>query len=58
MKNILKKLSYLALVITIVPAFLALAGEIDDATYKIWMLAGTFGWFFTAPFWVFKKKKV
>ncbi|WP_445733524.1 hypothetical protein [Mariniflexile sp.] len=56
MKFILKLLSYLALVLTIAPSFLALGGLIDDVTYKNWMLAGTIGWFVTAPFWIFKKE--
>ncbi|WP_194768600.1 hypothetical protein [Tamlana sp. I1] len=57
MKPIMKFLSYIALAMTIVPAFLAMGGIIDDATYKTWMLAGTIGWFVTAPLWIFDKKE-
>ena len=55
MKNMLKILSYIALLLTIIPAFLTLAGVIDDTTYKTLMLAGTIGWFLTAPLWIFKE---
>ncbi len=57
MTFILKIISFIALAVTIVPAFLALFGTIDVPTYKKWMLVGTIGWFLTAPFWIFKTKK-
>jgi bacteriorhodopsin len=57
MKPVIKFLSYLALALTIVPAFLVLADVVNDATYKTLMLSGTIGWFVTAPFWIFEKKE-
>lgn len=55
MKNIAKIISYLCLVLTIVPSFLVFMGKITADTNKDLMLAGTIGWFITAPFWMNKK---
>lgn len=56
MKFILKVISIIGLALTIIPVYFVLKGSIDDDTYKNLMLAGTFVWFFTAPFWIFNKK--
>jgi len=55
MITILKTISYAALVITLVPAFLVYAGIMSFESYKYWVLAGTLVWFATAPFWINKK---
>ncbi len=57
MKSVLKIISFISLFVTISPAFMAMAGVIDDETYKNWMLIGTIGWFMTAPFWIFGKNE-
>ncbi len=57
MKNLLKILSYIALALTIIPAFLVFKGLISDQVYKSLILAGTIGWLITAPFWIFKEKE-
>ena len=54
MKVIMKIVSFVALALTLCPAFLVLTGTIDDAAYKSLMLTGTIVWFVTAPFWIFK----
>ena len=53
--TILKSLSYIALVLTIVPSILVLAGKLDITTNKNLMVAGMFMWFITAPFWMNRK---
>lgn len=54
MKIAIKILSYIGLALTIIPVFFVLNGSMSDETYKSLMLAGTIGWFVTAPFWIFK----
>ncbi len=55
MKRVLKILSIIGLIMTIIPAFLVFTGVIDLAANKNWMFAGTVLWFVTAPFWMNKK---
>lgn len=53
---ILKSLSYIALVFTIVPSILVLAGKMDIETNKNLMAAAMLVWFVTAPFWMNRDK--
>ncbi len=48
----LQGLSYLGLLLTIVPGILVFAGVLDLPAYKSWMLAGTALYFVTAPWWI------
>jgi hypothetical protein len=55
MRTLAKIISYLALVVLIVPSFLLFAGKMDLDACKIWMFAATVVWFVTAPFWMDRK---
>ena len=48
----IKLLSYLALVLTIVPALLFATGVLSEDTMKLVLLVGTVLWFATAPRWL------
>lgn len=49
---LLKVISYLALALCLIPAFLVFGGMLDLTMYKNLLLAGTLLWIVTAPFWV------
>ena len=51
----LKTLSYLGLAFTLIPSFLVFSAGLSLDTYKNLMLAGTFLWLTTAPFWINKE---
>jgi len=57
MRMILKILSFVGLILTIVPSVLVFANIIELSTHKNLMLLGTVLWFMTAPFWLNKKKQ-
>ena len=57
MQTILKILSYIGLLLTVVPSFLVFAGVIELSFHKILMLIGTLLWFGTAPFWLNKSEE-
>ena len=57
MKTLIKILSYLGLVMTIVPAFLVFFGIIGMEENKRIMAVGMLVWFVTAPFWMNKKEE-
>ena len=48
----IKLISYLALILTVIPAVLFAAGMLGDAPMKLTMLVGTVLWFATAPRWL------
>lgn len=52
MKNVLKILSFLGLLLTVTPAFLVFFKVIDKPTHFIIMFIGTVLWFASAPFWM------
>lgn len=54
---LLKILSAIGLILTLVPSFLVFAGVIDLECNKTLMLAGTILWFITAPFWMNQKRE-
>lgn len=57
MQNVLKIISYIGLLLTVVPAFLVFSGVIDLDSHKALMLLGTLLWFFSAPFWMNRQKQ-
>jgi hypothetical protein len=56
MKQLLKYVSLLGLLLTVVPSFLVFTGTIDMGMHKTLMLLGTFLWFIPAPFWIKKSE--
>jgi len=55
MKILLKILSFIGLIMTLVPSFLVFNGTISLDMNKWLMLLGTILWFVTAPLWMNKK---
>ena len=53
--SLLKLISYLALVGTIIPSLLVFFGDLDQQTNKYIMASAMLIWFGTAPFWINKK---
>ncbi len=49
---ILKTISYIGLVVSIIPAFLVFAGALSKQVYLNLMIVGMVLWFGTAIFWV------
>jgi hypothetical protein len=55
MKKIFLMISMLALLFTIIPSILFLAGSIKLAGVKLIMLLATITWFAVTPFWMEKE---
>lgn len=55
MKTLLKIVSLVGLLATIVPSFLVFADIITLDTNKLLMIIGTLLWFISVPFWMNKK---
>ncbi len=55
MTHLIKIISFIALLMVIIPSILFFMGTIDLAANKQWMLAGTVVWFALAPFWMDRK---
>ncbi len=55
MKIILKIISAIGLILTLVPSFMVFSGTITIDFHKWLMLLGTILWFSSAPFWMNKK---
>jgi len=55
MKTLLKLVSLVGLLATIVPSFLVFADIITLDTNKLLMILGTLLWFISVPFWMNKK---
>ena len=55
MKTLLKLVSLVGLLATIVPSFLVFADVITLDTNKLLMIIGTLLWFISVPFWMDKK---
>ena len=55
MKTLLKIVSLVGLLVTIVPSFLVFADIITLDTNKLLMILGTLLWFISVPFWMDKK---
>ncbi|MEJ2545259.1 MAG: hypothetical protein P8Y99_14420 [Calditrichaceae bacterium] len=56
-RMILKIVSYIGLILTLIPSFLVFSKVIELDTNKYLMLFGTLLWFGCAPFWINKTKK-
>lgn len=56
MKIILKMISAMGLILTLVPSFLVFSGSINIESHKLLMFIGAVFWFSTAPFWINKEK--
>jgi hypothetical protein len=54
MKNLLRIISFLGLILTVFPGILVFMGKLSFENYKTWVLIGTLIWFATAPFWINK----
>jgi hypothetical protein len=57
MKILLKTLSLIAILMTIVPSILVFNGNLDLETNKKIMTVGMLLWFAVTPFWMDKKAK-
>ena len=55
-KPILKIISYIALLATVLPSILVFTGTVELETHKWIMLIGMLVWFITAPFSIKKKR--
>ncbi|MEN8192941.1 MAG: hypothetical protein ABFS12_08995 [Bacteroidota bacterium] len=55
MRPLLKIISLIGLLVTIIPSFLVFTGVITLDNNKLLMVLGTILWFSTAPFWMNKK---
>jgi hypothetical protein len=55
MKNVLKVVSAIALIILVVAPIGVYLQKMELATCKHWMFAATVLWFATAPFWMKRK---
>ncbi len=55
MRPLLKTISIIGLLVTIVPSFLVFADVITPDANKLLMIVGTLLWFTTAPFWMNKE---
>lgn len=56
-RNILAVVSFLGLLLTVVPSLLFFNSIVSFEFYKIAMLAGTLIWFASAPLWIGFKNK-
>ena len=57
MQTLLKLISYIGLILTVVPSFLVFSGVIELSFHKSLMFAGMLMWFLTAPFWMNKNEE-
>ncbi len=54
-KSLLKTISAIGLILTIIPSFFVFAGVITLDIDKLLMLFGTLFWFICSPFWMNQK---
>jgi hypothetical protein len=52
LRRVLQCVSWMALVATLVPSLLYLAGRCDLVQCSTWMLLATLIWFAVTPFWM------
>jgi len=57
MKLLIKFISYIGLVLTLIPSLLVFTGNISLDSCKMLMLIGTIVWFVSAPSWMNKAEK-
>ena len=58
MNTILRIVSFIGLVLTIVPSVLVFMEKLDWETHALLMAVGTLLWFATSPFWMRKRKEI
>ena len=56
-KTLLKIISFVGLLLTLIPSLLVFLNGIELETNKYLMLVGTFLWFGSSPFWMNKSKR-
>lgn len=56
MTVLLKLISLVGLILTLLPSFLVFSGTITFETHKILAIIGTVLWMGTAPFWINKSQ--
>jgi len=57
MKNLLKLLSLVGLILSIVPPVMLFLGKMEMDSMKLWMGVGMVVWMVTAPFWINKSSQ-
>ena len=57
MKNLLKLLSLVGLILSIVPPVMLFLGKMEMDSMKLWMGVGMAVWMVTAPFWINKSSQ-
>ena len=57
MKNLLKLLSVVGLILSIVPPVMLFLGKMEMDSMKLWMGVGMVAWMVTAPFWINKSSQ-
>ena len=57
MKNLLKLLSLVGLILSIVPPVMLFLGKMEMDSMKLWMGVGMVAWMVTAPFWINKSSQ-
>ncbi|MFT2010478.1 hypothetical protein ACMA1I_17520 [Pontibacter sp. 13R65] len=57
MHILLKLISYIGLLLTVVPSILVFLGQIELSFHKTLMFVGMLMWFLTAPFWLNKQSE-
>jgi len=55
MRTLLKLISYLGLILTVIPSILYFMGNISQETSHDLMALGMILWFVSAPFWINSK---
>lgn len=58
LKMLLKIISYIGLILTLIPSFFVFLKVIELDTNKYLMLVGTLLWFGCSPFWMNRTRKV
>jgi hypothetical protein len=56
-KMLLKIISFIGLLLTLIPSFFVFLNRIELETNKYLMLVGTLLWFGSSPFWMNKSKR-
>ncbi len=57
LKLLFKIISFIGLLLTLLPSYFVFIGKIDLNTDKLLMLIGTVVWFLISPFWINKEEK-
>ncbi|MFN3760210.1 MAG: hypothetical protein ACK4SF_13450 [Algoriphagus aquaeductus] len=57
MKSLLKIISLIGLILSIVPPVLFFLGKAELNSMKLWMGIGMLAWMLTAPFWINRQQE-